>query len=174
MTHIYVERPTSTGYRIKVPRPTSSYHEKCIPASQRASEVNATLSHPVRQDVANGTSAVISTTGRPFTRRDYDECHQVNVDKIWRESCSREQTAITKWEQTCGFMKTFDQKGNLKERSDTPSNLSVYSDDVPNTNSQQIGDRQTKSRISQSMVSLQHKLSRTNRRKHHKELLCYD
>ncbi|PIK54187.1 hypothetical protein BSL78_08917 [Apostichopus japonicus] len=173
MTHIYVDRGTSAGYRIKAPRPTSSYHEKCIPAAQRAAEANATLNHSIKQD-GHGGATVVSTTGRPFTRRDYEDCHHVNGDKIWRESCTREKNALTKWEQTCGFMKNFDQKGNLKERPDTPSNLSVYSDEVPNTNNERIGHRQVKSRVSRSMVSLQHRLSQTNRRKHHKELLCYD
>lgn len=174
MAHIYVDRSTSAGYRIKVPRPKSSYHENCIPAAQRAAETQAATRQEIVSDPNGAGASVISTTGRPFTRRDYDECHQVNGDKIWRESCTREKNAITKWEQTCGFMKDFDQHGNVKERPDTPSNLSVYSDDVPNTNNQRIGHWQRKSRVSRSMVTLQHRLSKTNRRKHNKELICYD
>ncbi|XP_071958509.1 ciliary microtubule inner protein 5-like isoform X2 [Antedon mediterranea] len=108
-----------------------------------------------------------------YTDTEIEKSHVVNQDKIWRETVGREQNAVKKWEQGWGFLKDYDQKGNIKEKPKPPKNRTVFADSLPNTGAQTIGHLQ-KTGQSNSMVMLQNKFSQTHRRKRAKDLLCYD
>ncbi|XP_071503125.1 ciliary microtubule inner protein 5-like [Diadema antillarum] len=158
-SHIqYTDRATSAGYRLPAStRISSAYHKKCVPAEQRAESQR--LPEP-------------PGSGR-HTRADFRACNVVIEDKTWRESVGREKKGSIRWEEGWGFLKEYDQKGNRKEPTQPPENLTVYSETVPNTANQRFGHRQ-KTGAAKAMVDLQHRLSTTNRKKHHKELICYD
>eukprot|EP00057_Strongylocentrotus_purpuratus_P031108 XP_783614.2 PREDICTED: uncharacterized protein C2orf50 isoform X1 [Strongylocentrotus purpuratus] len=148
----------------------TAYHNKCAPEpkqpQQRAGD------HQPRPGAAGGGGGGAGVSGR-HTRADFRECNSVIEDKTWRETVGREKNGQLRWDEGWGFLKDFDQKGNPKEKTEPPKNLSVFSESVPNTSNQRFGHRQ-KSGAAKAMVDLQHRLSTTNRKKHHKELTCYD
>ncbi|XP_033108325.1 uncharacterized protein C2orf50-like isoform X2 [Anneissia japonica] len=129
----------------------SAYHGSCVPKERCSS----------------------APPSKILTKAEYEKSHVVNHDKIWRETVGREQNAVRKWEQGWGFLKDYDQKGNIKEKPKPPENLTVFSESLPNTGAQTIGHLQ-KTGQAKPLVTLQHQFSQTHRRKQAKDLLCYD
>ncbi|XP_072176035.1 ciliary microtubule inner protein 5-like [Diadema setosum] len=173
-SHIqYTDRATSAGYRLPAStRISSAYHKKCVPAEQRAESQRLPEPRVGAGGGAGGGLGGAAGSGR-HTRADFRACNVVIEDKTWRESVGREKKGSIRWEEGWGFLKEYDQKGNRKEPTQPPENLTVYSETVPNTANQRFGHRQ-KTGAAKAMVDLQHRLSTTNRKKHHKELICYD
>ncbi|XP_002741932.1 ciliary microtubule inner protein 5-like isoform X2 [Saccoglossus kowalevskii] len=131
----------------------SSYHQTCIPAEKK--------SNPAPAPPQN------------YSQEVYEKCDAVTQDKIWKQSVSNEQKGLAKWEESWGFLKDYDQKGELKEPEELPEKVSVFSDDHPNTATQVIGSR-LKTETAQKMLSLEHRFMSHNRRRTAPDLLCYD
>lgn len=156
MSKQYTDRATSAGYRLPlIPRVSSAYHKKCVPAEKER---------------PSGSHSAPPPPTKNYTEVDYRACDQVTGDKIWRESVGREQNAVKKWEEGWGFLKDYDQRGELKEKEELPDNLTRFSNKVPNTANQVLGHRQSTG-AARAMVNLQHQLSIGHQKKHHKELV---
>lgn len=127
----------------------SLYHEKCAPQTER----------------------VKSAPPKTYAQREYAKCDIVRNDEIWKNRCRNEGKMARKWEENWGFLKDYDPKGRFKPPKELPDKVSVFSDKVPNTTSQQFGHR-VKSAPGRTMQKFERL---TNYRvKTNKELLCYD
>ncbi|CAH3155659.1 unnamed protein product [Porites lobata] len=127
----------------------SLYHEKCAPQTER----------------------VKSAPPKTYAQREYAKCDIVRNDEIWKNRCRNEGKMARKWEENWGFLKDYDPKGRFKPPKELPDKVSVFSDKVPNTTSQQFGHR-VKSAPARTMQKFERL---TNYRvKTNKELLCYD
>ncbi|XP_077990103.1 ciliary microtubule inner protein 5-like isoform X2 [Glandiceps talaboti] len=132
----------------------SAYHQTCVPAEKKAA------SQP-------------SEPSKNYSQQDYGKCDTVTQDKIWKQMVGNERKCITKWEESWGFLKDYDPKGNLKEPEELPDKVSVFSEDVPNTASQVLGNR-LKTDTAKQMLSLEHRFMTQHRHKASPDLLCYD
>lgn len=63
-------------------------------------------------------------------------------------------------------------QGQPKEKEETPENLTIFSDEIPNTNSGNYGNR-IASDVGHAMQKMEHKFYSDNRRKRKEELICY-
>ncbi|XP_071804737.1 ciliary microtubule inner protein 5-like isoform X1 [Asterias amurensis] len=154
-TKQYSDRATSAGYRFPVSRISSAYHKKCVPAEKER---------------PSGSHSAPPAPTKTYSDVDYQKCDAVTGDRIWRESVGREHAGVQKWEEGWGFLKDYDQKGNLKKKEDRPDNLTRFSAKVPNTANQALGHRQSTG-AAKAMVQLQHQLSIGHQKKHNKELV---
>ncbi|CAL1574752.1 unnamed protein product [Knipowitschia caucasica] len=67
----------------------------------------------------------------------------VRQDLVWREMVWKERRGAKEWEKNWDFLKKFDDLGKPKQEPPLPSNVSVFSELIPNTNNQMIGSRLT-------------------------------
>ncbi|XP_041668576.1 uncharacterized protein C2orf50 homolog [Cheilinus undulatus] len=62
-------------------------------------------------------------------------------DRLWKELVWGERRKVREWEKNWGFLRNYDQMGQLKPSEPLPSDASLYSDRVPNTTNQVFGSR---------------------------------
>ncbi|XP_070534827.1 uncharacterized protein C2orf50-like isoform X2 [Ptychodera flava] len=131
----------------------SAYHTTCIPAEKK--------------------ETVIPQPTKNYSQQDFAKCDSVTQDKIWKQMVGNEKACLRKWDENWGFLKDYDQKGELKEKEELPEKVSVFSDDVPNTSNHMWGSR-LKTETANKMLSMEHRFMSHNRHKSSKDLLCYD
>ncbi|XP_041470809.1 uncharacterized protein C2orf50-like isoform X1 [Lytechinus variegatus] len=172
---MYSKKVKSSEVNLEAVNPTlgkTAYHNKCAPEPKQPPQRTGNQQPRAGAGGAPGAGGAAGVSGR-HTRADYRECNSVIEDKTWRETVGREKKGQIRWDEGWGFLRDFDQKGNPKVKPEPPENLTLFSESVPNTSNQRFGHRQ-KTGAAKAMVDLQHRLSTTNRKKHHKELVCYD
>ncbi|XP_034530173.1 uncharacterized protein C2orf50 homolog isoform X2 [Notolabrus celidotus] len=112
-------RVSSAGYRLpernKSTRPKSSQ-----PAADR--------SRHVRGD-------------KESTRETLEKSDTVKQDQVWKEVVWGERRGVKEWEKNWGFLRNYDQMGQLKPEKTLPSYVPLFSDCVPNTTNQMCGSR---------------------------------
>nr|XP_046269863.1 uncharacterized protein C2orf50 homolog [Scatophagus argus] len=65
----------------------------------------------------------------------------VKQDQAWKELVWSEKRGLREWEKNWGFLRNYDQMGQLKPEEPLPSYTSLFSDRVPNTSNQMFGSR---------------------------------
>ncbi|XP_076015501.1 ciliary microtubule inner protein 5 [Genypterus blacodes] len=75
-----------------------------------------------------------------FDKTDTDKRDPVKQDQVWRTIVEFESRGLEEWEKNWGFLKNYDQMGQLKPAEPLPSHTS-HSDQFPNTSNQMIGSR---------------------------------
>ncbi|XP_046377522.1 uncharacterized protein C2orf50-like isoform X2 [Haliotis rufescens] len=129
-----------------------AYHDSCIPKDKQL--------------------AAPAASSRNYSEGDFRKCDKVTQDTIWKEGVSSEKRCLKNWEDNWGFLTEFDAKGQPKEKEETPENLTIFSDEIPNTNSGNYGNR-IASDVGHAMQKMEHKFYSDNRRKRKEELICY-
>lgn len=134
----------------------SHYHEACVPTHQR----RAVYAEPNTKPVA-----VLDYTNRTDA---------VKEDILWRQCVSKEEKAVSKWEDEWGFLVEYDSKGNAVTPEQLPEYQSRFaSGPVPKTVAGVYGSR-THSTNTQNMLSLERALAAPNRKKKlDREMVCY-
>lgn len=128
----------------------SAYHETCIPKKP-----------------------VVAEPTQNYTQGDYVQCDQVSQDKIWKQAVEKEWSGKKEWEANWGFLTEFDAKGEAKEKEEKPDKISLFSDDVPNTNSGNYGSRNN-TETGLTIQDLEHRFyAKQRRRRMDNDLLCY-
>ncbi|XP_052097023.1 uncharacterized protein C2orf50-like isoform X1 [Mytilus californianus] len=138
----------------------SAYHDNCVPADRR--------------DQATQVSA-----DKKRQEGDYVQCDAVKQDTIWKESVTGEKRCLKNWSSDWGFLTDFDSKGdgitmgNQIERDPLPEKASIFSSDMPNTNSGNYGSR-VNTDVGRQMQNLEYKFyAEKRRRKLGNDLVCY-
>ncbi|XP_063408135.1 uncharacterized protein C2orf50 homolog isoform X3 [Mytilus trossulus] len=139
----------------------TAYHENCVPSDRR--------------DQATQVSA-----DKKRQEGDYVQCDAVKQDTIWKESVTGEKRCLKNWSSDWGFLTDFDSKGdggitmgNQLEKDPLPEKASIFSSDMPNTNSGNYGSR-VNTDVGRQMQNLEYKFyAEKRRRKLGKELVCY-
>lgn len=132
----------------------SAYHDNCVPAERR-------------------NQATQVSTDKKRQEGDYVQCDAVKQDTIWKESVGGEKRCLKNWEHDWGFLTDFDSKGNQIDREPLPEKASIFSSDMPNTNSGNYGSRVT-TNLGQQMQNLEFKFyAEKRRRKLGNDLVCY-
>ncbi|KAM9341228.1 ciliary microtubule inner protein 5 [Symphorus nematophorus] len=116
-----VRRATSAGYRL----PERNNGTRPI-----SSQPPAERTHRAKGDAASA-------------ERNPDKSDPVKQDLVWTEVVRTEKRVVGEWEKNWGFLKHYDQMGQLKPEEPLPSYVSLFSDRVPNTTSQMLGSRLT-------------------------------
>ncbi|KAM9315889.1 ciliary microtubule inner protein 5 [Gastrophryne carolinensis] len=113
-----MRRATSAGYRMP---------DK--PAAKLASHSSVSLnkSHPGTQ------------TNSDKEKKSWGDA--VQKDHVWREFVEAERRGLKQWHENWSFLKEYDSLGNKKEVEELPEQLPMFSEDVPNTTNQNIGNR---------------------------------
>uniref|UniRef100_UPI0037E92D5A uncharacterized protein C2orf50 homolog n=1 Tax=Semicossyphus pulcher TaxID=241346 RepID=UPI0037E92D5A len=75
------------------------------------------------------------------TEQNPDRRDPVKQDRVWKELVWGERRGVREWEKNWGFLKNYDQMGQLKPEEPLPSYVSLFSDRVPNTTNQMFGSR---------------------------------
>lgn len=132
----------------------SAYHDSCVPKS------TAPPPEP-------------SAPGKAAKDGDYNSCNAVIQDVIWKQSVHSERRCLKNWEDDWGFLTDYDAKGNIKEKEELPEKSNMFSDNIPNTNSGNYGNR-VNTETGKTMQSLEFKFFAEGRRKKlPKEMICY-
>ncbi|XP_056152499.1 uncharacterized protein C2orf50 homolog [Lampris incognitus] len=113
-------RVSSAGYRLP---------ERPGPAPQRAASA---------QDVPEKTRNGRREDG---PRRHADSSDAVKRDQLWRDFVRTEMRGVREWEKNWGFLKQYDQMGQLKPETPLPSPVLLFSDCLPKTTNQTFGSR---------------------------------
>ncbi|XP_021355915.1 uncharacterized protein C2orf50-like isoform X3 [Mizuhopecten yessoensis] len=108
------------------------------------------------------------------------KCDTVTQDRIWKQAVGKEEMCLKNWNDNWGFLTEFDAKGegitmagNHKEPEPLPEKMSIFSDEVPNTNSGNYGSR-VNSDVGATMQQLEFKFySGKRRKKMGNDLVCY-
>ncbi|XP_077166873.1 ciliary microtubule inner protein 5 isoform X2 [Paroedura picta] len=78
---------------------------------------------------------------------------QVQQDKVWREFVDAERRSTKNWYRNWNFLKDYDPMGKKKEHKQPPEYVSVFSDQIPNTNGHIIG-RQMNTELGKTLVKM--------------------
>ncbi|XP_023126397.1 uncharacterized protein C2orf50 homolog [Amphiprion ocellaris] len=62
-------------------------------------------------------------------------------DEVWKEMVWKERRGVLEWEKNWGFLRNYDQMGQLKPEEPLPTYVSLFSDRFPNTSNQIFGSR---------------------------------
>ncbi|KAM4625029.1 ciliary microtubule inner protein 5 [Polymixia lowei] len=73
--------------------------------------------------------------------QDPDNSDPVKQDQVWREFVQTEMRGVREWEKNWSFLKNYDQMGHLKTEKPLPSQVSLFSDCIPNTTNRTFGSR---------------------------------
>ncbi|BFZ11402.1 hypothetical protein BsWGS_14442 [Bradybaena similaris] len=139
------------GYLLRTTR--SQYHDSCIPK--------------------NATQAVESAdAGRSQKATDPAKQDVVVQDVVWRETLQAERRCLKDWEENWGYLTMYDSKGNVKEKEALPGRSNMFSDQVPNTDSGNYGNRLTTD-LGRTMLSLEKQFfSQQRKRNLPSDMLC--
>ncbi|KAK3759082.1 hypothetical protein RRG08_010696 [Elysia crispata] len=126
-----------------------------------------------RDSCAPKSTAPPPQPGRVANEGDYNSCNAVIQDVIWKQSVQSERRCLKNWQEDWGFLTDFDPKGNIKDKEELPEKSNMFSDNIPNTNSGNYGNR-VSSEPGKTMQSLEFKFfSEGRRKKLPKEMICY-
>ncbi|XP_069105586.1 uncharacterized protein C2orf50-like isoform X2 [Argopecten irradians] len=104
---------------------------------------------------------------------EYSKCDTVTQDRIWKQAVGKEEMCLKNWSENWGFLTEFDAKGNRKEPEPLPEKISIFSDDVPNTNSGNYGSK-VNTEVGKTMQQLEFQFySGKRRKKMGNDLVCY-
>ncbi|XP_028250812.1 ciliary microtubule inner protein 5 [Parambassis ranga] len=67
----------------------------------------------------------------------------VKRDQVWKDLIWNERRVAREWEKNWSFLRNIDLTGRLRPEQPLPSNLSLFSDKVPNTSNQIYGTQQS-------------------------------
>ncbi|XP_052762825.1 uncharacterized protein C2orf50-like isoform X2 [Mya arenaria] len=138
----------------------SAYHDSCIPAERKA-------------------VAAAADTGKTYREAEYSNCDQVSQDTIWKQAVGAERRCLKNWDSSWGFLAEFDaqiksgKRGNPKEKEPLPEKSNQFSENVPNTNSGNYGNR-VNTELGASMQQMEYQFySGGRRRKLGADMICY-
>ncbi|XP_020498784.1 uncharacterized protein C2orf50 homolog [Labrus bergylta] len=115
-------------------------HRRVSSAGYRLPERNQSTSRPLSsQPAADRTRRAHGHT--VSTEQTSDRSDPVKQDRVWREVVVGERRGVREWETNWGFLTEYDQMGHPKSPEPLPSNVSLFSDSVPNTTNQMFGSR---------------------------------
>ncbi|XP_025091055.1 uncharacterized protein C2orf50-like isoform X1 [Pomacea canaliculata] len=132
----------------------SNYHDNCIPRQNTAAQLAA-------------------ETSKPHNEGEYRACDLVTQDKIWKQSVASERRCLENWSENWAFLTEYDSKGNVVEKEELPEKISIFSENVPNTNSGNYGCRHN-TEPAKMMQNMEFKFySDRRRRKMGSDMVCY-
>ncbi|XP_052250432.1 uncharacterized protein C2orf50-like isoform X2 [Dreissena polymorpha] len=139
----------------------SQYHDTCIPADRKAALQGA------------------GDSGKQHREAEYSNCDQVSQDTIWKQAVGGEKRCLKNWESSWGFLAEFDaqiksgKNGKPKERPPLPEKATIFSDNVPNTNSGNYGNR-VNTDLGTTMSKMEFQFySGGRRKKMGSDMICY-
>ncbi|KAG8524774.1 putative protein C2orf50 [Galemys pyrenaicus] len=116
-----LQRTTSAGYRLPSPKPPA-FVSRGGPAAVRG----LAGGHATRGLEAERAALAIDS---------------VQQDQLWRELQEAERRSQQRWAENWSFLKDYDPMGNKKEPVVLPDYVPLFSDTVPNSESQVVGSR---------------------------------
>ncbi|XP_050407665.1 uncharacterized protein C2orf50 [Patella vulgata] len=132
----------------------SANHDSCLPKTK-------------------GGPSAAAGTNRKYTEGDHRKCDAITQNKIWAENVESEKRCLKNWKSDWGFLTEYDPHGNLKPKEEMPDRVALYSENVPNTNSANYGNR-LNTEVGQTMQAMEFKFySERRRRKMGDDLICY-
>ncbi|KAM4771563.1 ciliary microtubule inner protein 5 [Rhinophrynus dorsalis] len=88
----------------------------------------------------------------------------VRQDHVWREFVEAERRGGKRWHEHWSFLKEYDSMGNKKEVEVLPEEVPIFSDQVPNTTNQNIGNR-INTELGKTLVQMDYFLTGGNQKK---------
>ncbi|XP_010736526.2 ciliary microtubule inner protein 5 [Larimichthys crocea] len=117
-------RVSSAGYRLTLPERKNGTRPK-------TTQPPADRTHAKRKEDAASAEMIP------------DRSDPVKQDQVWKELVWRERRGVQEWEKNWDFLRNYDQMGQVKPEEPPPSNMSFFSEHIPNTSNQMFGSRLT-------------------------------
>lgn len=131
----------------------SQYHDSCVPSEKKHVQQQAET--------------------KSYREAEYSNCDQVSQDTIWKQAVGGERRCLKNWEENWGFLADFDAQGKPKDPEPLPEKCSRFSENVPNTNSGNYGNR-VKTDLGTAMAKMEYQFySGGRRKKMGKDMICY-